>query len=178
MSDDRVGAKVRRKRNKANQLPNVLAADHWNFAMAVAWICWRSPDAAREVWPRWGELQSLNCCIATVFRLRSPIDNVTAPPAVSIDAAIADLLSRLRSGDIRASFRGEPIAPEQWLALSHDGYLDGPHYVGTNRFFASDWEILMLRSEILELWRETSGDVRKRRGRTNVVGAKAKRENG
>jgi hypothetical protein len=145
-------------------LPDILAEDHWNFAMAVAWICWRRGDAARVVWPRWLELQSLNRGLATVFGLRNPIDNVTAsepistlaPPAVSIDDAIADLLSRLRKGDIGASFRGEPIARERWGLLTHEGYLDGPHYAGTNRLFACDWEILILRSEVLELWRDMS----------------------
>lgn len=170
--------------------PGIFAEDYWNFAMAIAWICWRSEDAAREVWPRWLEHHSfwretrmtkpardgtpalVMGCVpesyershATVSGLRGRLRGRKNPgmalklpdPTISLDQGISDLLSRLRAGDVHAVCRRENIPREQWLALTHDGYHDGPQYVGTGGEYALDWEILILKSEILELWREMS----------------------
>lgn len=166
--------------------PGVFKQDHWNFAMAVAWICWRSDGAVREVWPRWLErhyfwrpstvdrlgpdgtqvrvsgqvLEPFDDSMATVFRLRNlALSRQTPrlpPPAILIDQGIGDLLSRLRAGDVHAIWRGTVMSPEAWLALTHDGYHDGPQYAGKGGTYALDWEVLIPRFEILKWWRDTS----------------------
>jgi hypothetical protein len=162
--------------------PGVFEQDHWNFAMAVAWICWRRDDAVREVWPYWLErhyhwrkttvdrlgpdgtqvrvrgqvLEPFDPSHATVFRSRSlarPKDSSHLPlPAISIEDGLRDLLSRLRAGDVDAIRRGTRVPPAEWLALTHDGYHNGPQYVGIRRDYALDWEILIPTFEVLKLW--------------------------